>query len=335
MCILNTMEKQIITALELLKGTGVSIIDSARFVKNILDSKTAEFKLTNSQYCAKVVQVGIRNIRSKEMTFEEGFKIYYEYKTQSLRSDSLRDIRIIGRRLIRSNPAFAKLNFSELSRNDCEDWLSSTFKTPSQFNKGRAMLHALFQFAFHREWCEKNPIKLIERKKVIEKEITPLSLNEIRLLLKHAKLQNCLPMVAVLIFAGIRPREAKHLEWTDINLCENFIKIRSQCSKTGGVRHVEICPALKRVLLLSTNKTQKVCPRNWTAKWKIIRDNAGFKGHWVQDVLRHTYASFYAKRYHNLPRLQLNMGHRNISLLNSRYINMHAISNCDASRLFN
>ena len=104
MCILNTLEKQIITALELLKGTGVSIIDSARFVKNILDSKTAEFKLTNSQYCSKVVQIGIRNIRSKEMTFEEGFKIYYEYKTQSLRSDSLRDIRIIGRRLIRSNP---------------------------------------------------------------------------------------------------------------------------------------------------------------------------------------------------------------------------------------
>ena len=71
------MDKEIISALELLKGTGVSIIDAARFVRNILDSKTSEFKLTNSQYCAKVVQVGLRNIRTKEMSFIKGFEIFY------------------------------------------------------------------------------------------------------------------------------------------------------------------------------------------------------------------------------------------------------------------
>ena len=74
--ILNTMKNEIISALEILKGTGVSIIDAARFVRNILDSKTSDFKLSDVQYCSKVVQVGVKNIRTKEMSFESGFELY-------------------------------------------------------------------------------------------------------------------------------------------------------------------------------------------------------------------------------------------------------------------
>ena len=54
-----------------------------------------------------------------------------------------------------------------------------------------------------------------------------------------------------------------------------------------------------------------------------------------QDVLRHTYASYFAKRFKDLPRLQLNMGHHDLSLLRSRYINMRGISNLEATSFFN
>ena len=333
MGIINTMNNEIITALELLKGTGVSIVDAARLIKNILDAKTANFKLSNAQYCAKVIDVGTKSIRWQEMSFSEGLKIYYENKKQSLRPDSLRDIRIIGRRLMRSNPDFAKRNFSELTRADCEDWLSTTYTTPSQFNKARAMLHGIFQFALRREWCDKNQLKLIERKKVIEKEIKPLTLQETKLLLNNAN-KSCSAAVGLLTLAGMRPREVRRIEWEDIDMHENSIKVRALCSKTGGVRHVEICPALKRVLTQSTKTTTKVCPRNWKKQWKDIRDLSGFKGKWIQDVLRHTYASFHAKYFHDLPRLQLNMGHRDIYLLRSRYVNMHRISKKSAKKFF-
>jgi len=332
--ILNTMKNEIISALEILKGTGVSIIDAARFVRNILDSKTSDFKLSDVQYCSKVVQVGVKNIRTKEMSFESGFELYYESKKQYLRPDSLRDIRTIGKRLIRFNSKFAKLNFSELTRSECEDWLVLSFHTPSQFNKARAMLHALFQFALRREWCDKNPIKFIERKKIIEKEIKPLTLEEVKHLLRNAKFQNCLAVVGLMMYAGIRPREAKRLEWNDIDLEDNSIRVRSQCSKTGGVRHVEICPNLKNILMNSNKETQRICPKNWNTKWQIIRNRTGFKGCWVQDILRHTYASFHAKYYKDLSRLQLNMGHHDISLLRSRYVNMSGISFCSAKQFF-
>ncbi len=327
------MDNEIITAQELLKDTGISLLDATRLVRNILDFKTTDFNQTNVQFCAKVIKVGIQSIRSKEMNFKEGFNLYYKSKSH-LRPETLRDIRTIGNRLLRSNTEISKYNFSEISRSKCESWLASTFLTSSQFNKARTMLHGLFQFALRKEWCDKNPIKLIERKKIIEKEIRPLSLKETRSLLENANVRNCAAIVGLMVLAGIRPKEAKRVNWNDIDLKENSITIRSVCSKTGGVRHVEICPSLKN--LLSKSKTQKgsVCPSDWNRKWKKIRDTSGFKGSWIQDVLRHTYASYYAKYYKNLTNLQLNMGHSDLYLLRSRYVNMHNISHRDAKKFF-
>ena len=200
------------------------------------------------------------------------------------------------------------------------------------------MLHGFFEFAIRREWCDKNPIKRIERKKVIEKEIQPLKLSETKRLITTAQRENpnCAVAAALLVYTGIRPREVRRLTWRDIDTEEKTITVRSQCSKTGGVRQVEIPPVLNRLLITHSRelKEEKICPPNWQRRWRKIRDNSGFRGRWVQDVLRHTYASFHAKRYADLPRLQLNMGHRDLSLLRSRYVNMHGISRADAKCFF-
>lgn len=316
----------------------VSDFDCIRFVKNILDEKPSYSKLTDAQFVLKVIDVGLRHMRTKEMPLADGFALYLKSK-QHLRPDSIRDIRCIGNRLLRTKPELAKRNFSELSVSECEEWLNAAFHTDNQFNKARAMLHGLFEFAVRREWCDKNPIKRIERKKVVEKEIQPLKLAETKRLIKTA--QNESPVYAVvaalLVYTGIRPREVRRLTWRDIDTEEKTITVRSQCSKTGGVRQVEIPPVLNRVLIAHSRelKEEKICPPNWQRRWRKIRDNSGFRGRWVQDVLRHTYASFHAKNYANLPRLQLNMGHRDLSLLRSRYVNMHGISRIEAKSFFN
>lgn len=316
----------------------VSDFDCIRFVKNILDEKPSDSKLTDAQFVLKVIEVGLRNIRTKEMTFADGFALYLKSK-QHLRPDSIRDIRCIGNRLLRTKPELGKRNFSELSVSECEEWLNAAFHTNPQFNKARRMLHGLFEFALRREWCDKNPIKRIERKKVVEKEIQPLKLAETKRLIKTA--QNESPeyavVAALLVYTGIRPCEVRRLTWRDIDTEEKTITVRSQCSKTGGVRQVEIPPVLNRVLIAHSRelKEEKICPTDWQRRWRKIRDNSGFRGRWVQDVLRHTYASFHAKNYADLPRLQLNMGHRDLSLLRSRYVNMHGISRIEAKSFFN
>ena len=331
------MNTDYISAKRILTGTDVSVLDAARIAKNILDAKPKNFVLTDLQFCAKVIEVGLRHMRTKEMSLADGFALYLKSKLH-LRPDSIRDIRCIGNRLLRMKPELGKRNFSELSVSECEEWLNTAFHTDSQFNKARTMLHSLFEFAIRREWCDKNPIKRIERRKVVEKEIRTLKLSETKRLITTA--QNESPeyaiVAALLVYTGIRPREVRRLTWRDIDTEEKTITVRSQCSKTGGVRQVEIPPVLNRLLI--THKSQNsshICPTDWQRRWRKIRDNSGFRGRWVQDVLRHTYASFHAKNYADLPRLQLNMGHRDLSLLRSRYINMHGISRTEAKSFFN
>ena len=331
------MNTDYISAKRILTGTDVSVLDAARIAKNILDAKAKNFALTDLQFCAKVIEVGLRHIRTKEMSLADGFALYLKSK-QHLRPDSIRDIRCIGNRLLRTKPEFGKRNFSELSASECEEWLNAAFHTNQQFNKARAMLHGLFEFALRREWCDKNPIKRIERKKVVEKEIQPLKLPETKRLIKTAQRESPVYAVvaALLVYTGIRPREVRRLTWRDIDTEENTITVRSQCSKTGGVRQVEIPPVLNRLLIShKSQNSSHICPTDWQRRWRKIRDNSGFRGCWVQDVLRHTYASFHAKNYADLPRLQLNMGHRDQSLLRSRYVNMRGISRAEAKRFFN
>lgn len=337
--ILNTMEAEKDLFKGMLGKAKVSDFDCIRFVKNILDEKPSDSKLTDAQFVLKVIDVGLRHMRTKEMPLADGFALYLKSK-QHLRPDSIRDIRCIGNRLLRTKPELAKRNFSELSVSECEKWLSQTFSTPSQFNKARTMLHGVFEFALRREWCDKNPVKLIERRRIIEKEISPLSFPQIKNLIKTAKMpkhKECLPAIGLLMFAGVRPREVHRLTWKDIDLEENSITIHSLCSKTGGVRQVEICSSLKRLLAPFANgqKNERICPKNWQKRWRDIRNDSGFKNVWVQDILRHTYASYHAKRFKDLPRLQLNMGHYDLSLLRSRYVNMRGISHTDARDFFN
>ena len=315
----------------------MTILDAARLVRNILDGKNPQCGLSNAKFCRKVVDCGLRSIRYNEETFSSGFKIYLGQKTH-LRPDSIRDIRAIGRRIIRMIPVFAGKNFSEFTTADCERMLAVCFATPSQFNKARAIVHAFFEFALRREWCDRNPMRLVERKKVVEREIVPLKLDETKRLFAAArgtKNNGCIAAVALLLYAGIRPREVRRMKWHDMDLRENTITVRSQCSKTGGVRQVEICPALKRILLKCPRTSDgEVCPKNWQKKWREIRTASGFDGHWVQDILRHTYASYHAKRFADLPRLQLNMGHSDLSLLRARYVNMYGISRSEARMFF-
>ena len=78
------------SAQEVLGSATVSVVDSARFVRNILDAKPSDSKLTDAQFILKVIEVGLRNVRAKEMSLTDGFALYLKIK-QHLRPDSIRD----------------------------------------------------------------------------------------------------------------------------------------------------------------------------------------------------------------------------------------------------
>ena len=100
------MDTIVNSAREVLGSAAVSVVDSARFLRNILDAKPSDSKLTDAQFVLKVIEVGLRNIRTKEMVFADGFLPYFKSK-QHLRPDSIQD----GRRAPSGNSACARKDF--------------------------------------------------------------------------------------------------------------------------------------------------------------------------------------------------------------------------------
>ncbi len=173
-------------------------------------------------------------------------------------------------------------------------------------------------------------MRQVEVPVVREAEILPLELPEVERLLTtaaRAEHADCLPALGLMLYAGVRPEEVTRLRWQDVDEPEQEVIIRPHHSKTGGGRHIAICPALRALLHSKGERlaTERICPRNWQKRWLQLRRSAGFN-HWVPDVLRHTFASYYVKQYRDMNTLQLYMGHRNQQLLLTRYVNLRHVS---------
>ena len=334
------MQTQIISSNKLLEGTNLSILDTARLVRNLLDFKADDSKLTDIQHCQKIIELGIKAYREQSIgkTLIKGFEQYLASKSD-LSKDALKDIKYLGARLFRTCPQMKMVKFSNLTSSRCLEWLEKSFDTNVQFNKGRTFLSGLFSYAIKQNWLKENLISSIEIKHVEETEIKALSIPQIKRLLKTAKLpahKACAAALGIMLWAGVRPKEVSRLKWKDIDLDERIITIRSSTSKTGGTRHIEITTVLRKWLQkLKKPPTENICPTDWIRRWKALRDDAGFKGEWINDVLRHTFASYHLKQFKNLILLQAEMGHRDLNLLRSRYVNMQGISKDDAWTFFN
>lgn len=76
MGILNTMDNEIISSKSLLRGTGISLLDAARLIRNILDALPDNSNTSPIQFCVKVIETGKRHVRTEEMQFAKGFSLY-------------------------------------------------------------------------------------------------------------------------------------------------------------------------------------------------------------------------------------------------------------------
>lgn len=336
------MEKDIQTAKNLLKGINLSMTEVARlFLELIETSRATRLKSTEKikSHCRHVISLGVKAKEMEEKTVP--FKEAYEecLRAKAHRSAyTLRDIRYIGERLMRETPGLAERPTRAIGVEECREMLERVFTHAPQRKKARAILSGIFSIAKKRLWCEKNPIEFIDIPIVKEKEIIPLTYEESMKLLETAsqpKFRACKPAIALMMYAGIRPEEIKRLRWKNLDLEEREIIISPTHSKTGGGRHITIYPPLYQLLKkeFPRNAEESICPKQWSQLWPQIRKKAGFH-HWQKDVLRHTFASFHVKNFHNLPLLQSLMGHRDSHLLRSRYVNLYGLSRKDAKKFW-
>lgn len=320
-----------IIARQILGGLSLHLDDAARLILEMAEELGEEVCLLPRHPLLKmlrrVIRCGTEVVRKAghTVTFGEAARRSIEAREER-RPTTRRDLRHYTRRLLKVQGVTLR-PLRDMDAQECRDILRQAFgKSANSYRKGRTILHSIFAFGMRREWCDRNPVTLIEAPLVKEKEISPLSLAEVARLERTASLPEHRPMrlsLHLMLYCGIRPAEIARLKPEDIRRTEHQVIIRPHASKTGGGR---VIPLRKDILC---NEDDWMIPRNWHRRWRSLRRAAGFT-RWVPDVLRHTFASYHVRHFQDLPALQLEMGHRDSDLLLTRYINPVGISRTDA-----
>lgn len=319
------------TASQLLEALPLGAVDAARLLletTEMLSARTAGIdRLDMLQLMRRVIRLGVNALNEREntKTFAEAGWASIEARA-GRRPTTRRDLRHYMRRFLRK-PGVADRPLRAMSTRECMELLEATCGTSlSTYRKGRMILHSIFEFGIRQEWCDTNPVTRIQPPAVEERTITPLTLDEVKRLEETAQKPQHRAMrfsLKLMLYCGVRPTEVSRMvPERDIDWKQRELIIRPQTSKTGGGR---VIPMRKAARIAEQDR---VIPGNWRRRWQRLRQDAGFTD-WQADACRHTFASYHARHFHNLPALQLEMGHTGPSLLQSRYVTGFLYNNAD------
>ncbi len=285
----------------------------------------------------EVIRIGITGLEAQErsVTFEVAVKESLQARRHR-RPSTLSDLRSYTSRMLRCKEFRIKY-LRNIDVDDCHEMLHRQFgHSPHVFRKAKTILHSIFGYGIRRGWCSNNPVIAIDCPPIHEERIRPLSGVQIRSILRCCQDEDLLcllPSVLLMLYCGIRPGEVRRLRWRDVDRREKVVYVEGYASKTGGPRAVPLRGRALELLNYRRSPDELIAPRNWTRLWKRLRTRAGIK-RWQRDVMRHTFASYHLKRFHNLVQLQEEMGHRDSNLLRTRYLNVRHVSTSTARRFF-
>lgn len=268
---------------------------------------------------------------------------FYHTVQESLRARRLRrpstisDLRSYTSRILRKSQ-WHNRDLRSITRTECKELLNVHFRKSNHvYSKARTILHSLFAYGIHQGWCDFNPVDGTESVQLTEETVNILTLKQIRAFLQALEtpgMQVMSPAIRLMLWCGIRPHEVQRLKWKDIDYREGVVYVDSQASKTGGARAVPLRGAATVLKNCKDMPPQQfIAPRNWQRLWATLRKRAGMSN-WQRDAMRHTFASYHLKAFHNINLLQEEMGHRDSNLLRTRYLNMRNLTTNAATAFF-
>ena len=286
----------------------------------------------------KIITLGAEALRMQErtVTFEKAVEAALEAR-KDRRTRTVYDFRYFTRRFMKRCKGLAARRVRSITPQECAEYIEQAFDTPRQRQKARLILSGVFGTAVKRGWCDANPVARVEAPRVVEQPVPILTPQEIERITTTAESYqggSCAAAVGMMLYAGIRPHEMARLTWEQVDLRERAIYILPRHSKTGGARRVTIHKPLLRILRKHRQEDRElICPANWLHHWRELRRTAGWDSpahRWHQDTLRHTFASYHLSHFRSFAELQLEIGHRDASLLRTRYVDQRGVRNARA-----
>ena len=201
------------------------------------------------------------------------------------------------------------VKIEDVSTGQMQAWLDQLSTGSRSRNNVRNLVITLFNFARDRGFLPKNErteSESLTRAKVVESEIGILKPDQLATLLEHAK-PDLIPYIAVSAFAGLRRAEMLRLDWKEVDLKENFIRVISEKSKTGQRRLVLIQPNLAMWLRPYLLSKGSVC-RNGKIPYRTTALACDLHIGWPNNALRHSYASYRLAQCQDAAKVALEMG---------------------------
>ena len=324
---ITELSEEEMAALVLLKRSGVPALEAAQVACVAIKSGKGRTKRA-----LRCIAAGAEELKKQECTvsFEKAVAFALEARRER-RVRTVYDFRYFTRRFMKRCPGLARRKVRAISAQECAQYIEMAFDTPRQRQKARLILSGVFGSAVKRGWCSENPVSKVEAPRVVEKQVpvlTPQEIKDLRQAAERYQGGSCAAAVGMMLYAGIRPHEVARLSWAQVDLRERAIYILPQHSKTGGARRVTIHKPLLRILRAHRRADgERICPANWLRHWRELRRAAGWGGDkpWPQDALRHTFASYHLSYFRSYAELQVEIGHRDATLLRTRYLCMNGV----------
>src|SRR6476619_5181286 len=135
---------------------------------------------------------------------------------------------------------------------------------PSVRNFTIRILRGLFNFGIKRGFCIDNPVRRLDLSQRDPTEIQIHSVDEVAAIMSAAETYSdgIVPFLAVSFFCGIRQAEALRLDWSAIDLHENWAKLPAAITKTKRGRHIEISANGRAWLMPYAQASGKIYPHS-------------------------------------------------------------------------
>jgi integrase len=235
---------------------------------------------------------------------------------------------------------FGSLRIAEVTTEHFKKYLNVRQTSQQTSNNNRSQFSQFFNWCISEGYTSENPLKKIKPIK-IPKDVQILTVDEARNLMRklEAEFPHLMTYHAVCLFAGLRPTEAKMLKWEDIHHDERQITVLHHTSKVKETRNVRIEETL--LAWLESYKGTKegfiVKQKGFRTAMEKFRISLGYKigdknkdgPTWVEDILRHSYASYWLPRYSHRGQLAEQMGN-SIKTIKEHYKKIVKASHVDA-----
>jgi integrase len=254
--------------------------------------------------------------RATGPTLKEALALYLEvkraeHKAGMLRKLSIYDIESKTRHLL---VELGDRRLGDIDQTMVEEFLGKLALSPRAWENVRLKSSQFFNFCVRRKWVIENPASGLAKKIEME-DVEILSVEAAEALLRTAQAASqaasVVPYLAVSLFAGLRPGEARQLRWDNVHFETHQIEVLKSTSKTKETRSVTLDPLLAEWLLPFRKTNGKIVGANFTKDWKAVRELAGYSQEskpWPIDVLRHTFGSYWLAIHQDRARLAEEMG---------------------------